>query len=130
MSAGGPLAGLKVLDFSRVLAGPFCTMLLGDLGATIYKIEKPGKNPRIANPKIQGLGDDTRAWQPPAIKGESCYFLSINRNKKSVCVDGKTENGNRILRQLAQKCDIVVENFKPGAMARLKVYGSLAHLHK
>src|SRR6516225_7636696 len=84
-----PLDGLTVLDFTRVLSGPYCTMQLGDLGARVIKIEQPGR------------GDDTRAWGPPFVNGESAYFLSINRNKESVALDFKQPAGCAILEQLA-----------------------------
>jgi formyl-CoA transferase len=104
----GCLTGLRVLDLSRVLAGPFCTQALGDLGAEIIKIEPPGK------------GDDTRHWGPPWFQGESAYYLCCNRNKKSVTINFKTEEGRELLRRLAALSDVVVENFKVGA---LKKYG-------
>ena len=100
------LDGIRVLDFSHALAGPYCTMLLGDLGADVVKIE-------------QRTGDQTRHWGPPFIDGESSYFLSVNRNKRSVVLDLKSETGLSEARSLALAADIVVENFKPGAMARL-----------
>jgi len=109
----GPLAGVRVLDLSRVLAGPFCTQLLGDLGADIIKIERPGR------------GDDTRAWGPPFLPDrdgnttpESAYYLSINRNKRSVAVDIATTEGQALIRRLAADADILVENFKVGGLAR------------
>ncbi len=102
-----PLAGLRVLDLSRVLSGPFCTMNLGDLGAEVIKIEEVKK------------GDDTRAFGPPFVEGESTYFLSINRNKKSLAVDLKAPQGCALVKRLAATCDIVVENFRPGVAARL-----------
>lgn len=109
----GPLDGLRVLDLSRILAGPTCTQLLGDYGAEVIKIEKPG------------LGDDTRAWGPPYVTGpdgkptaESAYYLSANRNKRSVAVDLATEEGAETVRQLARHCDILVENFKVGGLAK------------
>jgi len=108
----GPLAGLRVLDMSRILAGPTCTQLLGDLGADVIKIERPHS------------GDDTRGWGPPFLGGEetdtleSAYFLSSNRNKRSVAIDIATEQGQRLVRALASQCDVVVENFKVGALAR------------
>ena len=103
----GPLDGIRVLDLSRVLAGPYCTMVLGDLGADIVKVEQPGK------------GDDTRAWGPPWAGGESAYYLSINRNKRSVTVDLKHPDGQEIVRTLARQSDIVVENFKLGSLERM-----------
>jgi crotonobetainyl-CoA:carnitine CoA-transferase CaiB-like acyl-CoA transferase len=102
----GPLAGVVVLDFSRVLAGPYCTMLLGDLGATILKIEEPGE------------GDGTRGWGPPWVGAESAYFLSVNRNKQSITLDLTTEAGQDLARRLAQRADLVIENFRRGTMAR------------
>ncbi|MEO8745586.1 MAG: CoA transferase [Candidatus Dormiibacterota bacterium] len=101
-----PLFGIRVLDLTHALAGPYCTMLLGDLGADVIKVEPPA-------------GDQTRQWGPPFIKGESSYFLSVNRNKRSVVLDLKTEDGRTTAQALAMTSDVVVENFKPGAMARL-----------
>jgi len=105
-SAPLPLAGIRVLDFSHALAGPYCTMLLGDLGADVIKVEPP-------------KGDQSRQWGPPFINGESSYFLSVNRNKRSVVLDLKRPEGLRIAEKLAIASDVVVENFKPGTMARL-----------
>src|SRR6478672_10912508 len=102
----GPLDGITVLDLTRVLSGPYCTMLLGDMGARVIKIEQPGR------------GDDTRAWGPPFVHGESTYFLSINRNKESVTLDYKQPEGRAILEQLVQRADVLVENFRPGALER------------
>src|SRR6476660_4490915 len=102
-----PLDGLTVLDFSRVLAGPYCTMQLADLGARVIKIEQPGR------------GDDTRAWGPPFIAGESAYFLSVNRNKESLSLDLKAPGAATIISKLLERADIVVENFRPGTMDRL-----------
>jgi formyl-CoA transferase/CoA:oxalate CoA-transferase len=99
-----PLAGVTVLDLTRVLSGPYCTLLLGDLGARVIKIERPGR------------GDDTRAWGPPFVDGESTYFLSINRNKESVTLDFKRPEGRAILERLAARADVVVENFRPGTL--------------
>ena len=101
-----PLQGLRVLDFTRVLAGPLCTMLLGDMGAEVIKIEDP-----------RG-GDDTRAWAP-FVDGWSTYFLSVNRNKKSVALDLKSDDGRRLLEQLIDTADVLVENFRPGTLDRL-----------
>jgi len=103
----GPLAGVRILDMSRVLAGPFATMLLGDLGAEIIKVENP-----------EG-GDDTRSWAPPYCGSESTYFLSVNRNKKSIAVNIKDPKGAEIVRKLAQKCDVLVENYLPGKLDKL-----------
>ncbi len=101
------LQGIRVLDLSRVLAGPFCTMLLGDYGAEIIKIEAPGR------------GDDTRHWGPPWAGGESAYFLSVNRNKRSLTLNLKHPRGQQILRDLAAQSDVLIENFKVGTMVRL-----------
>ncbi|MEV0182654.1 CoA transferase [Streptomyces sp. NPDC050625] len=104
----GALDGLRIADFSRVLAGPYATMLLGDLGADVVKVERPG------------TGDETRAWHPPADHdGTSTYFLSVNRNKRSVVLDLATEAGREQARALVAECDVVVENFRPGTMERL-----------
>ena len=105
-----PLAGLRVLDLSRVLAGPWCTQLLGDLGADVIKIERPG------------AGDDTRHWGPPW-HGEgdqrvAAYFLSANRGKRSAAIDFATEEGAALVRRLAQQCDVVVENFRVGGLKK------------
>ncbi|MFQ5540368.1 MAG: CaiB/BaiF CoA transferase family protein, partial [Candidatus Binatia bacterium] len=102
----GPLDGIRVLDLTRVLAGPYCTMFLGDLGAEVVKIEQPE------------VGDDTRGWGPPFVKGESAYFLSINRNKRSLSLDLKSDQGTELLRRLAESADVLVENFRPGTMER------------
>src|SRR3954447_19215221 len=103
----GPLDGVTVLDFTRVLAGPYCTMQLADLGARVIKIEQPGR------------GDDTRAWGPPFVNGESAYFLSINRNKESIALDLKREDARHAIDRLLARADVVVENFRPGTMERL-----------
>ena len=102
----GPLDGVRVLDLSRVLAGPFCSLILADLGAEVIKVEEIGG------------GDQTRTI-PPFVNGESHYFLAINRNKKSVALDARTPEGRDLLLKLAQQCDVVVENFRPGVMDRL-----------
>lgn len=103
----GPLDGIRVLDLTRVLAGPYCTMFLGDLGAEVVKVEQPG------------VGDDTRGWGPPFTGGESAYFLCVNRNKKSITVDLKSKEGVALLGRLAERADVLIENFRPGAMERL-----------
>lgn len=103
---GGALQGVRVVELASYVAGPYAAMLLGDLGAEVIKIEPPGK------------GDDTRHWGPPWFHGESAYFLCCNRNKKSVAVNFKTEAGRALIRRLAALSDIVVENFKVGALAR------------
>jgi formyl-CoA transferase len=101
-----PLDGLVVLDLSRVLAGPYCTMILGDLGADVIKVEHPD-------------GDDTRRWGPPFAAGESAYYLAVNRNKRSVVADLKTPAGRELVRRIARQADILVENFRPGTLDRL-----------
>lgn len=102
-----PLSRIAVLDLTRILSGPFCTMKLGDMGAEVIKIEQPGN------------GDETRKWGPPFIKGESAYFLSVNRNKKSVTLDLKSEEGKEILIKLIKRSDVLVENFRAGVMKSL-----------
>jgi crotonobetainyl-CoA:carnitine CoA-transferase CaiB-like acyl-CoA transferase len=110
-----PLAGTTIVDLTRVLSGPYCTMLLADMGARVIKIERPGK------------GDDTRAWGPPFLNGESAYFLSINRNKESVTLDFKHRDGRALLDRLIERADVLVENFKPGTLAKLGLdYTTLA----
>ncbi len=104
--SSGPLAGVRVLDLSRVLAGPYATMMLADFGAEIVKIESP-------------QGDDTRNWGPPFVAGESAYFLAVNRGKKSVTLDLKTGSGRENLERLLVRSDVLVENFRPGTLARL-----------
>ncbi|MDP6934398.1 MAG: CoA transferase, partial [Myxococcota bacterium] len=105
--AGGSLSGIRVLDLTRILAGPFCTQVLADHGAEILKIERPGP------------GDDTRNFGPPFQEGVSSYYLSINRGKKSVVVDLKHPRGRELVQELASKSDVVVENFRPGTAAKL-----------
>ncbi|HEX2216867.1 MAG TPA: CoA transferase [Xanthobacteraceae bacterium] len=100
----GPLAGIRVLDLTRVLAGPLCTMTLGDLGADVIKVEHPGR------------GDDTRAWGPPFAGDESAYFLGVNRNKRGITLNTQDPRGLNILKTLMQSADVVVENFKPGTL--------------
>jgi len=102
-----PLQDLKVVDLTRALAGPYCTLMLGDLGADVIKIEQPGK------------GDETRGWGPPFINGESVYFMSVNRNKRSLTLNLKQPDAQEILRTLIRQADVVVENFSPGTFARL-----------
>ncbi len=103
----GALDGLLIADFGRVLAAPYATMLLADFGAEVVKVERPG------------LGDDTRAWGPPWSDGQATYFQGVNRNKQSVIADLTTEQGRAAARDLAQRADVVVENFRPGVMDRL-----------
>lgn len=107
MNDKGPLDGVRILDFTHVLAGPFTTALLGDLGAEIIKIEAPGK------------GDSTRLNGPPFQNGESAYFFCVNRNKKSICMDLKNRQAVDALKRMVKQCDVVVENFRPGVMDRL-----------
>src|SRR5437867_5596604 len=126
------LDGISVLDLTRVLSGPYCAMMLADMGARVIKIEQPGK------------GDDTRAWGPPFlypiaqsprdgapdVQGESAYFLSINRNKESVTLDFKRSEGRAILERLLATSDVLVENFRPGTLEKLGLdYRSLADRH-
>jgi crotonobetainyl-CoA:carnitine CoA-transferase CaiB-like acyl-CoA transferase len=101
----GPLSGLIVADFSRVLAGPYTSMLLGDLGADVIKVERPG------------TGDDTRAWGPPWRDGESTYYLALNRNKRSVVLDLADDGDRALARELGRRADVLLESFRPGLMA-------------
>jgi crotonobetainyl-CoA:carnitine CoA-transferase CaiB-like acyl-CoA transferase len=105
MTSDGPLSGLLVADLSRILAGPYCTMLLGDLGADVVKVESPG-------------GDDTRSWQPPVRDGVSTYYLAINRNKRSIALDLGDGEDVAVARELVRRADVVVENFRPGGLRR------------
>jgi crotonobetainyl-CoA:carnitine CoA-transferase CaiB-like acyl-CoA transferase len=115
------LAGVRVLDLSRVLAGPWCTQTLADLGADVIKVERPGN------------GDDTRSWGPPFLKNEAgeetreaAYYLGANRNKRSICIDISKPEGQQLIRELAQQCDVLVENYKVGDLARYGLdYASL-----
>ena len=110
----GPLAGLLVADFSRILAGPYATMLLADLGAEVVKVEGPG-------------GDDTRTWQPPVRDGVATYYLGVNRNKRSIALDLTDAGDAALARELARRADVFVENFKPGGLARFGLdYDSVA----
>ncbi|MEU0489625.1 CoA transferase [Nocardiopsis sp. NPDC006139] len=102
-----PLTGVRVADLSRVLAGPYATMLLADMGAEVIKVEQPGR------------GDDTRAWGPPWAGGEAAYFLSVNRNKRSLAVDLKDPDGRAAVQELCAGADVVVQNFRPGVIDRL-----------
>ena len=108
----GPLDGIRVVDLTRVMSGPYCTMMLADMGADVIKVEQPGR------------GDDTRAWGPPFMypegaERESAYFLSVNRNKRSVALDLKSDFGREALWRLIERADVLVENFSPGTLARL-----------
>ncbi|MBA2595220.1 MAG: CoA transferase [Chloroflexia bacterium] len=105
--AGLPLAGVKVVDLTRVMVGPYCTMMLGDLGADVVKIEIPGR------------GDDTRHWGPPYVDTESVYYLSVNRNKRSIALDLKHDAAKEALWRLIDGADVLVENFSPGTLERL-----------
>ncbi|MFE3453551.1 CaiB/BaiF CoA transferase family protein [Nonomuraea sp. NPDC059194] len=107
METSGALSGLLVADFSRVLAGPYATMLLGDLGADVVKVERP-----------EG-GDDTRAWGPPYADGQATYFLGVNRNKRSIALDLRDPGDLEVARALVARADVLVENFRPGTMERL-----------
>ncbi|HJM07682.1 MAG TPA: CoA transferase, partial [SAR324 cluster bacterium] len=119
----GPLSGIRVLDMSRILAGPSSAQLLGDLGADVIKIERPES------------GDDTRGWGPPWLKDEqgndteeSAYFLCANRNKRSLTIDFTKPEGQNILKQLASKADVLIENFKVGGLRQYGLdYESLHH---
>lgn len=104
-----PLDDLVVVDLTRALAGPYCTMMLADLGARVIKVESP-----------EG-GDDTRGWGPPFVQGESAYFMSVNRNKESVALNLKHPEGLRVLHRLLERADVLVENFRPGVMERLEL---------
>ena len=104
-AARGPLTGILVADFSRVLAGPYATMLLADLGAEVVKVEGPG-------------GDDTRTWQPPVRDGVATYYLGVNRNKRSIALDLREPGDAALARELARRADVFVENFKPGGLVR------------
>jgi crotonobetainyl-CoA:carnitine CoA-transferase CaiB-like acyl-CoA transferase len=107
-----------VLDLTRVLAGPFCSMMLGDMGAEVIKVEEPGR------------GDDTRAW-PPFVAGEATYFMAVNRNKQSLTLNLKAPEGRDILKKLVARSDVVLENFRPGTMERLGLgYPTLARLNR
>ena len=113
-----PLESITVLDLSRALAGPYCTMMLADMGAEIIKIEMPGR------------GDDSRSWGPPFVEGESAYFMSVNRNKKSITLNLKSEKSKEIIEKLIKKADVVVENFRPGTMDKLGLsYENVAELN-
>src|SRR5919205_2206312 len=117
----GPLEGIKVLDLSRVLAGPWATQILADLGAEVIKVERPG------------AGDDTRGWGPPFMEDKdggrlsSSYNLACNRGKRSIAVDFETPDGQRIVKKLAARSDVVIENFKTGGLAKFGLdYASLS----
>jgi len=112
------LSGITVLDLTRVMSGPYCTLMLADMGARVIKVEHPQR------------GDDTRAWGPPFVHGDSVYFLSVNRNKESLTLDFKRPDGRRILDALLARADVLVENFRPGTLERLGLdYPALAARH-
>ena len=103
----GPLDGVRVLDLTRILSGPYCTMMLGDMGANVIKVENPAG------------GDDTRGWGPPFLNGVSTYYISVNRNKRSFTLNLKHERGKEILTGLIRQSDVVAENFRPGTLDKL-----------
>lgn len=107
MKMQGALGGIKVLDLSRILTGPYCSMMLADMGAQVIKVESPGS------------GDDTRQWGPPFVNGESTYFLSVNRNKESLTLNLKHPQGREVLLRLVDWADVLIENFRPGALDRM-----------
>ncbi|MHA2393061.1 MAG: CaiB/BaiF CoA transferase family protein [Promethearchaeota archaeon] len=104
-----PLEGIRILDLSRALAGPYCSMMLADMGAEVIKVEMPER------------GDDSRAWGPPFLEGESAYFMSVNRNKKSITLNLKKEKAIEIIHKLIKQSDILLENFRPGTMEKLNL---------
>src|SRR3970040_1651784 len=104
--SGGALEGLRVLDLTRILAGPLCTQMLGDMGAHVIKVEPPG------------AGDDTRTWGPPFAGGESAYYLGVNRNKRSLTLNMAVKSGQEILARLVKSSDVLVENFKLGTLEK------------
>src|SRR5919112_245138 len=113
-SPSGPLAGVVIADFSRILAGPYATMLLGDLGAEVVKVEGPS-------------GDDTRSWMPPVRDGVSTYYLGVNRNKRSIALDLKEPDDLSVAQALAARADVLIENFRPGGLARYRLdYAAVA----
>ena len=116
MSTGAlPLAGLRVLDLTQVLAGPYCTMILGDLGADVVKVERPGE------------GDGSRRWGPPFVGGESAYFMQVNRNKRSIAVDLRTDEGREVVRRMVERADVVLHNFLPDAAVRYSADAASVH---
>src|SRR5699024_7036512 len=103
--ASGPLAGIVIADFSRILAGPYATMLLGDLGATVIKVESPA-------------GDDTRSWMPPAREGVSSYYQAVNRNKSSIALDFNAAEDLEVAQKIAEKADVFIHNFRPESIEK------------
>jgi crotonobetainyl-CoA:carnitine CoA-transferase CaiB-like acyl-CoA transferase len=114
-SSAPPLEGVRIVDLSRVLAGPYATMVLGDLGADVVKVERPGD------------GDETRSWGPPYAGDQAAYFLAVNRGKRSVAVDLKHPDGRSVVQRLCASADVVIENFRPGAAARLGLDAAAIH---
>jgi formyl-CoA transferase/CoA:oxalate CoA-transferase len=110
-----PLAGLRILDLTQVLAGPYCTMILGDLGADVVKVERPGD------------GDGSRRWGPPFVGGESAYFMQVNRNKRSIAVDLRADEGREVVRRLVERADVVLHNFLPDAAVRYGTDAAAVH---
>ena len=106
VSNGGPLAGTRVVDLTRILAGPLCAMMLGDMGADVIKVEPPG------------TGDDTRGWGPPFAAGEAAYFLGVNRNKRSLTLNMAAPPGQQVLAGLIEKADVLIDNFKLGTLEK------------
>src|SRR2546423_10979719 len=106
MSENGPLAGIRVLDLTRILAGPLCTMMLGDMGADVIKVEPPE------------TGDDTRAWGPPFLAGDAVYFLGVNRNKRSLTLNMGVPEGQKVLAGLIEKADVLIDNFRLGTLEK------------
>ncbi len=115
--SAGALAGVRVLDLTRILAGPLCAQMLGDMGADVIKVEPPG------------AGDDTRTWGPPFVNGESAYFLGINRNKRSLTLNMASSGGQEILEQLVKQCDVLVENFKLGTLEKWGISNAWLEKH-
>ena len=114
----GPLEGIRVIDLSRIVVGPYCTMVLGDMGADVIKVEMPD------------IGDDTRMWGPPFKGGESAYFISLNRNKRSLTLNLKTKKGKEILRKLIVQTDVLIENFRLGTLDKMGFgYDSVKNLN-
>ena len=109
MKQAPPLTSIRVLDLSRIIAGPNCTMQLADLGAEVIKVERPGH------------GDETRNMRPPDANGEAHFYLAYNRNKKSIAIDMQSDAGRDLINQLAAKSDVMIENFRPGVVKRLGI---------
>lgn len=116
----GPLSGVRVLDLTRIVAGPYCSMILGDLGADVLKVER------------LKTGDESRKWGPPFMKNsnDSCYFMANNRNKRSICIDLKSPMGKKIIYELAEQSDVLVENYVPGKLDAMKLgYNDLKNIN-